>query len=202
MRTHNIEHYYYSALAEAEPKWYKKLYYRFEAYMLKNYEVVIKEANALFAISENDAKYFSKYANTILVSAFHENDVVNSKLGEGEYCLYHGNLSVPENEQAALDLIEKVFSKIERKVIIAGANPSDDLLEAIADFENIEIVANPNDSEMKALKQEAHVHVLYSAQATGAKLKLMDSLTQGRFVIANDNILINENLKSGGYTSQ
>ncbi len=196
VRTHNIEHDYYKGLEKTEEKWYKRLYYKIEASYLKRYEVILKDANALFAISENDEVYFSAINRTTLLTPFHGNDTVHSLLGEGEYCLYHANLSVAENEYAAISLIENVFSHIDVPIIIAGANPSSYLKEVIDKYENLKLISNPSDNNMIQLKKDAHVHVLYSAQATGTKLKLLDSLSLGRFVVANDNILVNETLKS------
>lgn len=195
VRTHNIEHNYYQSLVRSEKKWWRRMYYQFEANLLKRYEVVLKDAIELYAISENDVTYFSAINKTYLLPAFHGNDVVYSQLGEGKYCLFHGKLSVPENEAAACDLIENVFSRIEHATIIAGANPSKHLEGLIEVYDHIELVANPSDSEMKTLKQNAHIHVLYSAQSTGVKLKLIDSLCTGRFVIANNKMLVDPELK-------
>ena len=197
VRTHNVEDAYYEGLALSEQKWWRKLYYQFEAKLLKQYEIILNEANALLAISESDTAYFLKLNdNTIFVPAFHANDMVYSQLGDGDYCLFHGNLSVAENNEAAKDLVENVFSKLERKVIIAGAKPSTALIELIEQYEHIELIANPVEDQMLELKRDAHVHVLYSGQDTGTKLKLIDSLSQGRFVVANKNILIDDALKA------
>ena len=42
---------------------------------------------------------------------------------------------------------------------------------------------------MQQLMDSAHVHLLYTAQQTGLKLKLINALYQGRFVLCNDKIL-------------
>ncbi len=189
VRTHNVEHDYYRSLAQAETQWWKKYYFKFEAKMLENYEVILKEADALFSLSEKDVQYFSSINETTYVAAFHGSDTVFSELGHGEYCLFHANLAVAENEEAAKLLIENVFSKLRYPVKIAGANPSEALLDYAEAYSHIEIIANPTEDVMLDLKRKAQVHVLFSNQATGVKLKLIDSLCQGRFVIANDKIL-------------
>lgn len=196
VRTHNVEHNYYKGLAQIETNWWKRMYYNFEAQLLTQYEVILKEAEIILAISEADVEHFSRINSTEWLPAFHGNDMVYSLTGVGDYCLYHGNLSVVENENAVIGLVVNVFSKLKYKTIITGAHPSERLKSLLNDFEHIQLVSNPSEDEMLELKRNAHVHVLYSAQDTGAKLKLIDSLSQGRFVIANDNILIDELLRS------
>lgn len=58
-------------------------------------------------------------------------DELQCKPGKENYILYHGNLSISENYNAALWLIENVFSKITHFTIIAGLNPPQHLVEMI-----------------------------------------------------------------------
>lgn len=196
VRAHNIEHEYYRALEASEKKWWKRLFFKTEAGFLERYEIILKEAKNIFAIAAQDATYFENKYVTKLIPAFHANSSVSSNLGRGEYCLYQGNLAVPENEQAVLYLIEHVFSKIGFPVVIAGASPSDLLRTSIADIENVELVASPSNEEMSNLVADAHIHVLFAQERSGLKLKVLNSLFQGRHLIANDNLLETEKLKS------
>ena len=190
VRAHNIEHEYYLALAQSEKKWWKRFYYKIESQLLRQYEEIYSQAEQIFAISKEDQKYFrGKNLNTAYLPAFHSNTVVESLVGRGEYCLYHGNLSVAENEEAVMYLIDNVFSKLSYPVKIAGANPSIDLITRITDFSHIELFDNPTDEEMSSLIENAHVHVLYSAKRSGLKLKLVNSLFKGRFVLVNNNLI-------------
>ncbi len=194
VRAHNIEHEYYTALAKAETSRYKKMYFSAEAKLLRQYEEVLKSATAVLPISERDTAYFAQKFSAKMVPAFHENSEVNIKIGCGEYCLYQGNLAVAENRQAVEYLIENVFSKLEIPIKIGGANPSLELKNSISDYKNIELIENPTDEQMQDVMRNAQVHVLYSAEQSGLKLKLLNSLFQGRFVVANSNILVNEKL--------
>ena len=95
-----------------------------ESRRLKRAERILYYADEIAAISPSDKDYFEqKYGNTFLLNPFHSNDKVDILAGRGDYLLYHGNLAVSENVEAALYLIEKVFSKIDFPVIIAGKNP-------------------------------------------------------------------------------
>ena len=102
VRTHNIEHEYYQNLGKVETDIFKKYYFHNEAAKLRRYEKVLEKADLLLTISKNDEAYFSsKYDNVDFVPAFHPFKHVNSKPGKGKYVLYHGNLSVAENANAA-----------------------------------------------------------------------------------------------------
>ncbi|MFN6039168.1 MAG: glycosyltransferase family 1 protein, partial [Bacteroidota bacterium] len=132
-------------------------------------------------------KKFPK-SDVSFLPSFHENEVITAKTGKGNFLLYHGKLSVPENELAAEFLIENVFSKIKYKVKIAGMDPSKNILHLASSVPNIELIANPDEKEMKNLISEAQVHCLYTHQNTGLKLKLLNVLFQGRHVLVNKNM--------------
>lgn len=190
VRTHNVEHDYYRALGEAERWCWKKLYYLAEAWKLRRYEPVVRRATGIFAISQQDADYFSKkYGKTTLVPGFNSADSVCSETGRGEYVLYHGNLSVQENEEAAKWLMENVFAELDLHCIMAGLNPSDKLLKLVEKHSNVTLVANPDDAEMIDLLRQAQVNILVTNQPTGLKLKLLNALYNGRFCLVNSDMV-------------
>lgn len=191
-RHSNIEHDYYYHLAQSEKKTFKRVYLKEEAKKLKNFESVINHANLILAVNEDDVQYFKKnYPNvkSEFLPSFHPNDELSVLTGKGDYLLYNGNLSVSENYAAVIWLIDHVFSKITFKVIVAGFNPPAFLKEKIKKHNNIELIANPAESKMNELISNAHIHVLYTEQATGLKLKLLNVLFKGRFIVCNDKML-------------
>ncbi len=199
VRMHNIEWHYYGLLAKGEKKRLKKLYCLVEAYQLKRFEKVLQKANRVFAISNNDLAYLEQHFPHTPINylpAFHPNEQVNSLVGKGDYLLYHGNLSVAENHQAALYLIEKVLCNIQVKVVIAGKNPRPSLLKAAKQYTHIKVVANPSNTDLTDLIRHAQVHVLPTFQATGIKLKLLNALYNGRFCLVNSNMVNNTDLAS------
>jgi hypothetical protein len=191
-RHSNIEHHYYQGLAMAEKNLFKKLFLQIESVKLKRFEKIISHANLILAVNENDAAYFKKqYPNvrTEYLPSFHSHTEVKIKEGSGHFILFHGNLSVAENNDAAEWLIEQVFSKINQRVIIAGLNPGDHLHSMIDTYDNIDLIPNPTEAKMTELIEEAHQHVLYTKQATGLKLKLLNVLFSGRHIICNENMI-------------
>lgn len=206
-RHSNIEHDYYKHLAISEHNFFKRFYLKLEARKLERFEPIINEANYILAVNKEDADYFEKRyktPKTIYLPSFHANNEIDIKQGKGNYILYHGNLSVSENYEAALWLINHVFKAITYPVIIAGLNPPEFLKEAIAACKNIQLIENPGDEQMKGLISDAHIHCLYTEQATGLKLKLLNVLFSGRFVICNSKMIKGTSLRctdiSGSYS--
>ena len=193
VRNHNIEHNYYFELANIEQKTIKKTYFKTEAEKLKRFESIIENADLCLSISETDLAYFrKKYLNTksIFVPGFHANENVTIKPGKGEYVLYHGNLSVAENINAAKFIIERFFKGSEIPLKIAGLNPTKELINLIKSFDNIELIKNPSDKEMKELISNAQINLLYTEQATGLKMKLLNVLYNGRYCIVNPKMVV------------
>ncbi len=197
VRTHNIEHFYYSSLSNIEKNIVKKIYFHQEAAKLKQYEKVLDKADNILALSKEDFKYFSeKYNNVSFVPAFHQNNKVNIITGRGDYVLYHGHLAVPENENAVRFLASHIFKDLKVPFYVAGLNPSKKLLKFLNSFQNVKVFPNPSYPEMLKLVQNAQINMLVTFQVTGLKLKLLNSLYSGRFVIVNDKMIKGSGLES------
>jgi len=191
-RHSNIEHEYFLELAKAEKSFSKKIYLKTEAFKLKRFEKQIAQANVILSVSKKDLYYFKQHYPKVpsyYLPSFHEFDEVTSQTGKGDYILYHGNLGVSENYRAAEWLIHNVFSKINYPVIIAGLNPPAHLFDIIKPYAHIKIIANCSQQDMQSLIANAQIHCLYTEQETGLKLKLLNVLFSGRFVVANTNML-------------
>lgn len=191
VRMHNVEWKYYRYLAELELSYVKKKYFLEEARRLKNFEKIISQQK-LISISEKDTHYFEDTypgAKVLEISAFHAFQKPIIQEGMGEYALFNGNLSINENEQAALWLIEKVFSSLEYPLIIAGKQPSAKLVQAVRNFPHIRLEINPSDEKMNELMQNAHMHLLPNRQPTGIKLKWVNALFTARYIITHPDII-------------
>lgn len=199
VRTHNIEHDYYSSLEEVESNFFKKYFFRVESERLKNFEPNLKNADIIFPISPADTEYFKKnYPENKVeyLPAFHPNEELSCKEGKGQYILYHGNLSVGENDEAARFLVKEVFSKVNLPFIIAGSNPSKYLIREISGYSHIELKDQCSSEEILDLIQNAQINILPTFQATGIKLKLINSLYRGRFCLVNDTMVNQTGLES------
>ena len=188
VRVHNVEWEYYAQLAQASRNMLKRMYFLIESRFLKKYEEQIAEKAKLLALNAKDRKTFEDVLgakDVIFIPVFLASNKVSSLTGKGSFCLYHGNLSVPENEKAAVWLLEHVFKYPDIKFLIAGKNPSTYLKKKIRLNEQAILVENPTAVEMKELIRDAHIHLLPSFNVTGIKIKLLNALSNGRFIIAN-----------------
>ena len=197
VRAHNVEHDYYQLLAESEPTFWKRWFYRMEARKLRRYEPVLMKAAGIFAITQKDTEYFNAhYGNALHVPGFSALSKVCSETGRGDYVLYHGNLSVAENKKAAEWLVKNVFSKLDVPCVVAGLNPPDRLRRLCKPYPRIALKANLGDAEMMDLIRNAQVNVMVTDQPTGLKLKLLNALYNGRFCLVNDDMVRGTSLGS------
>lgn len=196
----NVEHDYYHALGKATTNLWKKLYYHIEAERLKRFEPIVQSASGIFALAHQDEDYFRQtYPNTPVyyVPCFHENEQVTSLVGKGDYILYHGNLSVAENDYAAQYIVQQVAPLMPHiRILIAGKKASPLLREQCRQAANVQLIEDPSHEQMHQLIAHAHIHLMLTFQATGIKLKLINVLYQGRFVVANDAMVTGTPLAS------
>ncbi|MEO5585546.1 MAG: hypothetical protein ABIQ75_08835 [Flavobacteriales bacterium] len=197
VRTHNVEHDYYAALALAERGTFKRTYFVQEARKLRKFETILSEADVILAISPNDQRYFATHFRDVRhVPAFHPSAKVDVPGGLGDFCLYHGALSVPENDKAALYLVNEVFRGLPIPLVIAGRGASPELRAAVARSNNVKLRENIPTEEITALVRAAQVNVLPTFQATGIKLKLLLCLFIGRHVVCNTPMVQDTGLES------
>jgi len=198
-RESNIEHRYYYNLFKAEHHTGKKLYFLIESLKLKLFQHKLKHAGAMLVVSDDDTAYLKKNfpgKQVYYLPSFHANSDIMIPEGKGEYTLYHGNIEVPENEAAAAFLIGKVFAGSSNRLIIAGMNPPQRIIQLASKHSNISIIANPGDEELFSLIRNAHVNILVTFQATGLKLKLLNTLYNGRHCLVNPPMLNGTGLDS------
>jgi glycosyltransferase involved in cell wall biosynthesis len=192
VRLHNVEFEYYKQLAETTNNFYKKTYFKIESRLLKKYEKKIAENAELIAVNEKDKKTYEKIFSAKQIRflpVFLPFNEVSSQTGKGDFCLYNGNLGVPENEKAVLWLLENVVPLNKFQFIIAGKNPSDFLKKKALRYADVRLEENPSQQEMNELIKNAHIHLLPSFNSTGIKIKLLNALFNGRFVITNEAAL-------------
>jgi glycosyltransferase involved in cell wall biosynthesis len=195
VRTHNIEHDYYNGLSKTN-NLKDFFYFKLEAFKLKRYESMLKKASAILAIQEEDQQHFKTInSSTHLLPVCFDDQKEMIQQSTLPYILFQGNLSVKENIEAISWVLENVWKNLNEKprFIIAGKNPTSQL-KKILNEEKIELIENPSHVEMEKLIQEARIHLLYSKQATGAKLKVINALQSNGHLLVNSLIIEGANL--------
>lgn len=197
IRMHNIEHNYYKGLSKSEENNLKKIFFTIEAIKLKNYESILNNSNYILTISPLEHNYFlSKFPlKTKYIPAFHRHDFITSLEGLGNYALYHGDLSIPDNLKACHFLID-VFSEIDYPLVIASSTINKKLSTLISKHSTINFVMLSNDIELNELLENAHINVLPTFQNTGIKLKLLNALFSGKFCLVNNEMILETGLEN------
>jgi len=200
VRMHNEESVYYKEMARAEHGLLKKIFFYNESRLLKKYSHHLPDDCLYACISDNDVRLLKqnyKLHNVEFLPAFAAWQTVCGAEGQGNLCLYHGNLSVPENEEAALWLLCKVFTKARVPLVIAGKKPSRRLQKLAGLCQHTCLVANPSETEMTDLVRKAQIHVLpcFNKRSTGIRLKLLHALFEGRHCIVNDTMVAGSGLE-------
>lgn len=192
VRAHNVEHEYYSRLADATSSPFRRLYLRSDARKLERYEPLLTKAAAVFAVTEADAAHFRSIgcSNVLLMPSSHADDEVVSTPSQplpsdSVYALYHADLSVPENIEAVNYLADNIFAKCQHKFVVAGRNPSKALSDKLSQLPNVTLKPNPDNETMQRLIAQAQVLILVTQMPTGLKLKLLNSLYAGRHCLVN-----------------
>jgi hypothetical protein len=171
---------------------FKKLYYRRESKLMRQYESQISHKALFLAWCRQDAdRYRNEFQakNVVYLPPLLPYTEVTAQEGIGCFCLYHGNLSVPANEKAAFWLLERVFNGLNVPFLIAGKNPSKKLEKAASNQKHACIVANPSEQELQDMIHKAQIHVLPSLCTKSAHLKLLNALFNGRHVIVNNEMI-------------
>lgn len=194
VRMHNIEHEYYGGLQHQHSA-LKKAFFWLEKIKLKRYLSILQKARYVLAIKSSDQSFFQEFHSNVFVLPASIPPFNTVQQTTKRYALFHGNLSVVENETAAIWLMNTLDSLLEPdfNLIIAGKNPSKKL-QQICQQKGVELHSNPSEQALNELIQQAHIHTLFSAMNTGIKLKLLACLGSSGHVLMNDQLLTGTDL--------
>jgi hypothetical protein len=189
VRMHNIEWQYYRDLAADAKTTSERLFFSLESRKLRKQEVKLKEV-PLLCISRSDQEYYHNLGfQAIYLPVTIHADLVLTPMESEPFGLYHGNLSVPENIEAINKLIqENQREKFELPIVIAGKNPSANLVKKI-ESQGWKCVANPSDPALNDLMRSCSLHLLVGFKSSGVKLKLIRALLTGKTCIATKEMI-------------
>jgi len=190
VRMHNDEVQYYRSLARFERNPLKRVYLIWESSRLHRWMRRLPKGLPMGCVQEEErstlaGKYGFKEAFILPPPIPASVDILT---GTGGYCLYHGNLSIGENESAAIWLLRRVFAQLRLPLVIAGKDPSPKLEKLVHFYQHACLVSNPGTEEMRDLIRKAQLHILPSRTRTGIKQKIFDVLQYGRHCIINENM--------------
>jgi len=191
VRANNIEHTYYFGLAKWEKNKIKKTYLNWEGKKLQKFEKQLNGVDGILSVAKMDIPHFQQYAKTHHVPPFFNHTIRKwdgDLFPELPFCLFQGNLSVTENEEAVHFILDKIAPICDAPIKIAGKNPSEQLKQKIKTIPNVTLIANPSQNSMEELIEYAQINLLFTFQQTGIKLKLLHAIESGNHVIINSKM--------------
>lgn len=196
LRLHNNEEKYYEGVSKSEKNNLKKGIYWLESIKYKHYQKsVFNQFETIFSLSvteNNEVNLISN--NSTYVPVFHGNETVAQLNEFGHFALYHGDLRISDN-QRAVEFLINIFKELpEHKLVIASKSGESSVLKQIKNAPNISFVPADDQKTLDKLFEESHLHVLYSFQQSGTKLKVINSLFNSRFCLISSNMVDDKNV--------
>ncbi|MCL9805618.1 glycosyltransferase family 4 protein [Flavobacterium amniphilum] len=190
LRLHNIEHFYYDGLAQSETNIFKKILFKIESLKYYNYLNILKKFDKVYTLSFGENTEISKMIKRVeYIPVFHGNKQITSKDGRGEYAFYNGDLRISDNRKA-VDFFIEVFKKIpDYQLVIASGIEQDWVESKIQSASNIQFVKIEHQQHLSDLLRDAHINLMISFQESGTKLKIINSLFQGRHCVCNEKMI-------------
>ena len=106
-------------------------------------------------------------------------------VGNGHYCLFHGDFSNKSTELAAQWLLKEVFNEVELPFVIVAKNPSVEIENLAHEKSHTCIVSNPSDKELVELIKKAHINILPTIGLSEKNNDLILSTQIGRHILIN-----------------
>lgn len=196
VRMHNIEHDYYRQLAKQTGWNWRAVYYLIESWRLRRFEKVLRHADLICAITKADQQsLLRRYPDQEIIHlpVFFDAAMPAKAVDTDPFVLYHGNLSVEENQRVAQYIVRDIAPLCPKVLfVIAGRNPNFPKEQLP---HNVQIIPNPSDEYLDQLLQTARIHLMLTFQSTGIKLKLLNALVRGNgHIIANRPMLYGHSL--------
>lgn len=190
VRAHNIEHLYYKGLSNSEKRIDKKVFFKWQVNKLKRYQKILNKADKILTISPSEQVYFSEMFDykAEYIPVFHQNTAIKQLSRKGDGALYHGDLRVADNKRAVQYLME-IFKKIDYPLVIASSFNNRSILKEIAKYKHISFIQIKDQEHLLQLMEKAHINVLPTFQKTGIKLKLINTLYNGRFCVVTPQMV-------------
>ena len=203
LRIHNPERLYYQSLRE-QAKGVKKLFFTREVWLLRRLEQKLFPHWPLagaWALTPGDAAVLAPFFKPSVevihpgISPLPTDSDSSFASIEKPYVLFHGKLSVSENETAALLIARAARQHPSVRFVVAGHGASSALRAALQEA-NVHWVDSPRQEEMTWWLRGAAVHGLWALQAAGVKFKLLHALQSSGRVVGNALLVQGTGLES------
>jgi polysaccharide biosynthesis protein PslH len=204
LRTHNIEHLIWQRLSEKKINLAKRAYLKLLTKRLKKYELdTVKKVDAIAAISQNDADFFSRYTKSPVVEIPFGLKIDELPLPEAPSLFFIGSFDWMPNLEGIEWFLNKVWPLVLEKnptirLNIAGKKMPMHLLSK--KLKNVNFLGKVESSRDFMYENQIMIVPLFSG--SGIRVKILEAMSRGRIVIStpigaegihytqNENILI------------
>jgi len=190
---HNYEMEYYSG-TKPSIAWRIPFMY----YMEKAERTAVQKSDLNLTLTDEDIKLLQVHYDTqkrkkiVKLGSFEsviDSMSINSgdkdttkKTGKTLYFVITGTLGSYQTEMSVIPFLENEYPELlklipESKLIIAGRNPSDKMIDVCLKYPSIELIANPE--SMMEIMACADVYICPTCVGGGLKLRIMDGLKAG-----------------------
>lgn len=194
LRLHNNEAKYYKGIALSEQNYFKKWIYNLEYLKYSQYQKkVFYSFEKIFSLSEIENRESNQISNnSFYIPVFHGNKIVKQFSEFGEFALYHGDLRISDNQRAVAFLISIFRELPEFKFVIVSNSGGEKIEKQIIEANNITFFLAKNQKDLELFFEKAHLHVLYSFQQSGTKVKVINAIFNGRHCLIN-SVMVDDN---------
>ena len=195
VRTHNIEHEYYHQLGIYSNSVIKRFFFRLESIKLRVFEQQLINAHTILAIKSEDVNHFKNInSNVKLLPASISKELAAFRETK-KMALFHGNLSVIENENAVYKIHQLIKNELSEffDFVVAGKNPTQKLTQFCTEH-GIILIQNPSVDEMNNLISDARIHLFQTDFDSGVKLKLLKSINSCGHILTAQNLIFDSEI--------
>ena len=192
--THNVEYDYFksnrnsrTAFANSALAWIVK----------KNEKACVEYASRVIVLTKRDKDRFVElYGNSskyeIIPVCVNQSSGTEAFHADKPYILLTGSLWFGPNADGIIWFLENVWQQINQtidmKVVVAGSNPNQKLLDCIDRFDDVMVIRNPDDMGM--YYRGASIFVAPIFEGAGMKVKVAEAMSYGLPIIATEHAAI------------
>ncbi|MGL4865471.1 MAG: glycosyltransferase [Cetobacterium sp.] len=171
-----------------ESNFLKKIFYRIEAKRLEKYEKKkLNKFDKVIVLNQKDKKLIENSVKNIqIISPYYNKYNISLKKHEGINIGFFGAMNRVENEEAVIFFIEKIYPKLDKKIIkkiyIIGANPS----EKLKKYASEKILITGFVEKPEIFLEKLDIGIVPLLKGAGIKIKTLEMLYAGIPLISSE----------------
>jgi polysaccharide biosynthesis protein PslH len=198
LRAHNIENILWQNIAENETNFFKKVYLKFQARRLKQYEInQISLIDGVTTVTENDFFILNSYRDNLNVEVVPFGVEIDTQASahtavNQKELYFLGSLDWMPNQEAIQWFVDEAWPQIQKKIPsmvlhIAGRNAPKWLADYLHNQKGV--VFHGEITDAKAFSDQFNIMVAPLFSGSGIRVKIIDAMLHGKVVIASSKAI-------------